>query len=318
MPRKAWEKLSEGPPTQVIYGELASNLESGLVIYAKVSGEANETSDPVTQQPAQAPESHRLCLFSLDMPTDTSLTAHVTYHRPRSSRSIKTGFYLAYRTPGHPSLSYTYHDALDHSTDPSRSLTQQLPIIHHHQHQSRQEPVPHLVELGIYTATLFRHHPSPPLPLLTLHTISILPKTYNPPAYTITNLRLTTRGTLPYTQKRLVWDFHSPSPEKDTRDSRMPWSKTTGPFSHFVVQVGGVEIGRAWACEFPLKREDLEGKGEDGVVEVRVEGVMFGCGKVTGEVVRIEVGGFVEEYRKDDGWIEVGGFVEEYDGKNEG
>ncbi|KAI9877757.1 MAG: hypothetical protein M1830_002922 [Pleopsidium flavum] len=306
MPRREWEKLPGGPFTQVIYGKFVNDLLGGLIIYTKISG----LSAPVTQAqaPAQTPGSGHLCLFNLNMPTDTSLIVRLLYQRPHSSRTISTRFYLAYRNPGQSGLSYTYHDALNHATNPSRHIFQEFPVMHQPHHLPQESPVPHLVELGIITGHIFNHYASPPLPVLTLHRISIIPATYQPPVFTITNLRTATRGTPPYTQKRLVWDIqslsNSASPSaSDERDSRVPWSKTTGPFSHFIVQVGIVEIGTVGACEFPLKTEDLEGGGVNGMVEVRVVGIKFEGQRVDSEFVKFGKGEF--------GWEIVEEIVEE-------
>lgn len=138
-----------------------------------------------------------------------------------------------------------------------------------------------------------------PLHLMTIQHIAIAPASAIPKSsdHRITNLRIATRGADPCAQKRLVWEFLSKS--HTVRDG-LPYSKTTGPFSHFLVSVNGKYIGRAYACEFPLRREDFgevesenekAGHGEeDEEMEVTVEGILFGGGKVLGERIRIGVG----------------------------
>jgi len=237
------------------------------------------------------------------MPTQSSLVAHITYQRTRVSRSTKTGLYLAYHSPEtEPPLSYTYHPT-KYPSAYTDAITQAIPIpnLPHRNHR--------LVELGTYISfpnTPNTEPPPRPLHLMTIQHISILPTpaTRKPSDHRITDLRITTRGADPYTQKRLVWHFHSST--GTTAQDGLPYSSTTGPFAYFVVSVDGRRVGRAYACEFALRREDFgrveaeagsceEGdggeKGEGEVEEVvSVEGVLFGGGRVLGPGMRIRMG----------------------------
>ncbi len=255
------------------------------------------------------------------MGTSTPLTARVTYHRPRSSRSIKTGFYLAYYAPGTQGpLTYKYSAALyPPPTSSSDTLTQVVPI----DHDGNNNENKYLVELGTYVDY---PHPASRSPdpdsetdrrkqhLLTIKHLSILPASTVSltSKYQITALHLITRTPHPDTtvdsQTRLVWSWHalapstSPAGSPDTSD--LPCSRTTGPFAHFVVTLNGRYAGRTYACEFPLRKGDFvdagtdgsgEGEGE-GEVEVCVEGVLFGFGfaerdRVRSAVVKFRVGG---------------------------
>lgn len=290
----------------MIYGDSVD--ETGLKIYTKKVGQAKQdptTSTPSSQSPEPGLETHRLRLYNLSMPTKPSLVAHITYQRPRVSRSTNTGFYLAYHSlETEPPLSYTYHP-LKSTSAHSDALTQAIPIpnLPHRAHR--------LVELGTYISSPntpdTEPHPAP-LHLLTIQHISILPAptTRKPSDHRITDLRITTRGADPYTQKRLVWHFQSTSA---TAQDGLPYSSTTGPFAYFLVSVDGRRIGRAYACEFALRREDFggveaeagsceegdggeqgEGEGEGELeVEVNVEGVLFGAGRVVGPGMRVRM-----------------------------
>lgn len=287
-----------------MYGEIAEGFQDkGLKIYTKKIGQARQDSTlstPSPQSPDSGLETHRLCLFELSMPTSSTLIAYIKYQRHRVSRSVTTGFYLAYHSPeNQTSLSYTYHPA-EYSPSPSSAISEtnisaisaaKLP---HHDHR--------LVELGTYISSPTIPNTEldmTPLHLMTIQHISIVPApaTPEPSDHRITNLRIATRGAGPYTQARLVWEFVSTS--HTVRDG-LPYSKTTGPFSHFLVSVNGKCIGRAYACEFPLRREDfgeLESENEkegheeeEKEMEVTVEGGLFGGGKVLGERIRIGVG----------------------------
>lgn len=299
-----WDKLPHGPPIQVIYGDIVD--ETGLKIYTKKVGQAKQdptTSTPSPQSPEPGPETHRLCLYNLSMPTQSSLIAHITYQRPRVSRSTNTGFYLAYHSPEtEPSLSYTYHPTKSSSAPPSAywtAITQAIPIPNLPYRAHR------LVELGTYISiprTPDTEPPPAPLHLLIVQHISILPApaTRKPSDHRITDLRITTRGADPYSQKRLVWRLHSTGA---TAHDGLPYSSTTRPFSYFLVTVNGRRIGRAYACELPLLREDFGGEeagscekgdgGEEGEgkeeVLVSVEGVLFGGGRVVGPGMRVRV-----------------------------
>ncbi len=265
------------------------------------------------------------------MPTSIGLTARISYRRPRSSRSIKTGFYMAYYTPGSEGpLTYSYSAAL-HSSSSSSSdtsdttTTQTIPIAYDNDKESEKNK--HLVEIGTYIDDPHPAHlsPNPDLDtnrqkqqLLTLKHICILPTTnavsHPIDRYEITDLRLINRSPHPDTaadtQTRLVWSYHPLAPSRSpatagTSDpSDLPWSRTTGPFAYFVIMLNGEFAGRTCACAFPLRRGDFvgvgggeKGEGEGEVeVEVCVEGVMFGFGfgdgdRVRSAVVRFRVGG---------------------------
>lgn len=300
-----WDKLPQGHPRQVIYGDSVD--ETGLKIYTKKVGQAKQdptTSTPSPQTPDPGPKPHHLRLYNLSMPTQSSLIARITYQRPRVSRSTYTGFYLAYHSPEtEPPLLYTYHPLKSYSASPSAhtdAITQAIliPNLPHRAHR--------LVELGTYISLprTPATNPDPaPLHLLTIQHISILPAptTRKPSDHRITDLRIATRGEGPYMQKRLVWQFHSTG---GTTQDGLPYSSSTGPFSYFLVSVDGRRIGRAYACEFALRREDFDGveggsrekgdedekrEGEGEVVVVNVEGVLFGAGRVVGPGMRVRM-----------------------------
>lgn len=65
------------------------------------------------------------------------------------------------------------------------------------------------------------------------------------------------------------------------RSIDLPWSNATGPFSHFVVVVGGKEIGEAYCNEFPLQKSDFDLIEAGGDVEVVIRGTLFGGGEVS-------------------------------------
>jgi hypothetical protein len=127
---------------------------------------------------------------------------------------------------------------------------------------------------------------SPPDPqrLVTLDELSILPCTYTYPSPYIFNIRVISMNNPPNSHKRLAWDWRDyPMSKSET----VPWSATTGPFSHFRVSANGKFLGDAWATQFVLRDDDLEEAIVEGSKEqdvyITIEGFMFSGGSIRGE-----------------------------------
>jgi len=90
-----WEKLQQGHPTQVLYGEIQYEHPLGLMLLTKMLG--NRKGDIIAehadhQQPLLHPEPFlQLRLFKLHMPADGTLEALVRFSKPRVARSVKLG-----------------------------------------------------------------------------------------------------------------------------------------------------------------------------------------------------------------------------------
>jgi hypothetical protein len=71
----------------------------------------------------------------------------------------------------------------------------------------------------------------------------------------------------------LCWRFEDEgSPSRG--DERMPYSEITGPFSHFLIRVGEIEVGRAYSVEYILS-ESITAILQGNVAEVTIIGVGF-------------------------------------------
>ncbi|KAF2660203.1 glycoside hydrolase family 85 protein [Lophiostoma macrostomum CBS 122681] len=90
--------------------------------------------------------------------------------------------------------------------------------------------------------------------------------------WSIDNIHVGHRGDGDTSHWRLCWAYQSTGEVEDTRG--LPYSETTGPFSHFCVSVDGMMVGRAYALEFVLHEYlvgILEGEGR----EFEIRGVGF-------------------------------------------
>jgi hypothetical protein len=72
-----------------------------------------------------------------------------------------------------------------------------------------------------------------------------------------------------------------------SKSETVPWSATTGPFSHFRVSANGKFLGDAWATQFVLRDDDLEEaiveESKEQDVYITIEGFMFSGGSIRGE-----------------------------------
>jgi hypothetical protein len=135
-----------------------------------------------------------------------------------------------------------------------------------------------------FDGVIDQQSPPDPQPLVTLDELSILPCTYTYPSPYIFNIRVISMNNPPNTHKRLAWDWRDyPMSKSET----VPWSATTGPFSHFRVSANGKFLGDAWATQFVLRDDDLEEAIVEGSKEqdvyITIEGFMFSGGSIRGE-----------------------------------
>lgn len=268
-----WEDAQKQPVRRLLYGEYEAEDDASpglprtlLTIYTAMFGIVSPSSGE-EKVPSEHTEKDtapfRLCLFKVSMLTDTPLCVRVRHATTRESRSVKVGFYAAFRSSSTSEVTYEYH-ALSYNATSISERKYEL------EHTGKGDL---LVELGIY----FHGFMDSPMPtrLLQLSRLSVLPTTVlDSDCYTfkLTNLRTIERGIHPNQQKRLTWDW---SGKRDTWPDSVPWSDITGPFSHFVISAEGRMIGTAYGMEFPLTEEELEGASEGGIF-FSVEGKFFG------------------------------------------
>jgi hypothetical protein len=89
----------------------------------------------------------------------------------------------------------------------------------------------------------------------------------------INNVRFENRGIGESQHMRLCWSFNDRM-RHGRKVEGIPYSETTGPFSHFRIRIDGLEVGRAYALEHVLNKKLVDRiAGRD--VEVILIGVNF-------------------------------------------
>ena len=277
-----WEKLQQGNPTQVLYGELQHKHPTGLMLVTKMLGNskgdinAEQADHADHQQPFLHSEpSLRLRLFKLNMPADGTLEALVRFSKPRVARSVRLGFYAAYKVSGKQEIAYKHSEIL-HS----------ISLDTHRMSISYQGAGNRLVEFGVYCEKSVEM--SRPLNLLQIERLVISPHhRLISRDFTIYNVHAIRRGEDPYAERRLAWQWRG---EDEARPDGIPWSKTTGPFSYFKISIQRREVGKAYGIEFPVRAEDIESsRTTDESIEIQISGILFGGEKVISSPVMISV-----------------------------
>lgn len=275
----AWEQSLKGPPTRVLYGEVLDKPAGGLIVTTEIIG-TDENTALVKKWGSHPPErtKHLLCLFKLNMLADGSLAATVKFKCLGGSMDVVSGVYMGYKIPNSEKLSYIHVDISSPLPDQLQDRTIKI---------SFTTADSRLVEFGVYCLDPIED--PKPLALCQILSLTIKPSNYTASFWRIDSVRVTERFDSPDRDKRLAWQWsgsHNPDP------ARLPWSKTTGPFSYFDVMLGGKELGRAYCLEYPIHREDLDGcEGEE--VEVIIHGRLFGGGEIVSlpmQLSRDEVG----------------------------
>lgn len=206
----------------------------------------------------------RLCLFKLSILRDRSPAAHIRFRWPEPNMDAASGFYMGYEISKSEKLHYVHAEL---SPCPDQVREQKI-ILSFPTAESR------LVEFGVFLVGLIEY--PKPLALCQIFNLSIRPRNQVESSWTIHGITLTERGNSSDSDRRLAWKC---SGSDDLRLTGLPWSTTTGPFSHFGVMVDGKECGRAYCTEFPIHREDFRGC-EGDMVEVCIRGRLFGGGEI--------------------------------------
>ena len=234
----------------------------GIVVNTKVIGIDDKTV-PFGAPSLQETQS-RLCLFKLNILGDRSPAATIRFRWLEPNMGAGSGFYMGYKTSTSEKLCYVHAEISSPRPDRVREKTIIL---------SFPTAESCLVEFGVFFVGLIEN--PKPLALCQILNLTIRPGTQAESSWIIHGVRLTERGHAP-DHRRLAWKC---SGSDDLRLTGLPWSKTTGPFSHFGVIVDGKECGRAYCTEFPIKREDFDGCNGD-MVEVFIRGRLFGGGEI--------------------------------------
>ncbi len=223
----------------------------------------------------------QLCLFKLSMPADGALQAVLRFGKPHVAGSAKVGLFAAYTVTGEQDLVYRYSE-IPHNV--SRDS--------HRMSLDYQGDGICLVELGVYCERLVDVFQ--PLQLLRIERLVISPDHRQLDRdFAIYGIHAIQRGKGLDTERRLAWRWRGAD---DKWPEWLPWSKTTGPFSHFTISVQRREVGKAYCLEFPIRAEDIaecEGSGES--VEVRISGTLFGGQEILSLPVMISINNIASE-----------------------
>ena len=195
-------------------------------------------------------EYHLLRLFDLAIDVDQRLHVKLAYSPSRSEHSLRFGefgLYISFSTTAH--LLRTEFVDMSATSDPHPILEYVIDAM---------SATCQIHEIGAYYKGPL---PKEGIDLFCCHALSIIPQQALDLAaesqFQISNFRFLDSTTNGVRDQRLQWEWNGDS--KDWPEC-LPWSKTTGPFSHFSVSQDGVRIGNSQSLAFPLRSEEV-GKG---------------------------------------------------------
>ncbi|MCJ1377188.1 hypothetical protein MMC17_000280 [Xylographa soralifera] len=279
LPLPLLERDARNQPTQRILYGLYERKSHGarhvLTMYTKIIGETGPQDETTASQDNLVSNSRivwRLRLYKVAMPIVNALSLSICYSRTKESESIEVGVYATFHTSMVSDVQYQYY-ALPYST--SKMVTVRRTISFANEDST-------LVEVGFYCKGNIEE--SAPLQILRAFRLAIMPVAVlharstkiRTNKFTIDSIQLVDRGAAPNEQKRLTWKWHG---KKNRWPKSIPWSKTTGPFSHFTVCADGRQLGRSYCLEFPLTDEELNGMIQDNgtnKISFKVRGWGFG------------------------------------------
>jgi hypothetical protein len=204
-------------------------------------------------------EDQWLTLYKLDMPVDGSLRLSITY---RSLVKATTGailsLYIQSTCSKQPQLISIPEDKGVCTIETKLDT------------YSRVGSTSRVEELGFHFGGSVGEGI---IPLLELYSILIIPDEHLkvPQKHSIHSIHAKHCGEGENRHTRLCWNY-TEAPE--ARMHGMPYSNITGAFSHFVVNVDGTRVGRAYALEF-IVEESLVETVTDQEVAVEIIGVGF-------------------------------------------
>ena len=267
----------------VLYSQLSDKPTRSVSIFATMTDIHQETSKchineiNVSQWGGDCSNTR---LFKLHMLGNGSLEARFKLQPTINAGCAELGIYTAYKgTTG--SLEYVRNKIVPQTKVETEMI---FPL------KASTENA-HLVELGVYmVAPSVIQSNNLVLPsviqgnklVLSIMEVCIKPvRDYNT-LYRIEALSPVLRGHPPNSEKRLAWRWRQvEAADHNEWPKELPWSATTGPFSHFVIYLEGRELGRAYCLEFPFRLADLElAKKYPERIIVSVTGYFFGGGHI--------------------------------------
>ena len=275
------ESLGEEPGMPALY----SSFEEGLLcirttVPARLQMEpGSPTADILKGAPASNAEPIRVCLAKLNMAGDGNLRAIIQLTSCKVLGT--TGFYSAYRGQDCAELEYRYHAVYPDkcSASEARWLLKSTNVIAIRLQAQATES--RLVEFGAFCRGCCVEEPWQAV--LVVRSVSIESFEEVIPDFRIRDIRTAQLKSGTDAETRLTWQCEG---SEDRWPKAMPWSVTTGPFSHFTVSIDAEEVGTAHCLEFPLRKEDYEGSDKEEVL-VSICGHLFGGGTITSPSMRL-------------------------------
>ena len=260
-----------------MYGELENSSTPHLRIMTKMLSHLPE--DIIDRrrhrlQHSQPTEMMRLQLFKLNMPADDTLEAHIKYECNQTCRLMDIGFFTTNETQKPICLEDKNNRLVYTGADEPCEIRFSL---------QSDNPEARVVGLGVYCTGPFRSNET--LSLITVLSMTIKSKAITDGAFNLGDIRVVERGKSPKMEKRLAWSWRG---SREGSVEGVPWSGTTGPFSHFVVHIDGKEVGVAYCLEFPLREGDCDlSRAKSIMIQARIEGVLFDGGRIQSSATMI-------------------------------
>ena len=217
----------------------------------------------------------RLRLFKLDMTGDGSLYA--TIHCTHFAASEVLGFYSTYQRPRSEELEHEYHEGCLMKA-PYISQAREVTVINLRGRSSECR----LVEFGVFYQGCRPSQVSHSL-IMMVESILIAPSTKVDWNFRVQDVMAVAQEMDKGAERQLTWRWEG---DRGEWLPDLPWSMTTGPFSHFDIVVNARELGTAYSLDFPLRREDCEIDGEEEV-NILIVGHFFGGGMVSSAPIRL-------------------------------
>jgi hypothetical protein len=259
-----------------------SDIDDGVNKLSQHITDTVETSHLCIEARSVLPPENRqaeLCeswlpLFKLGMPADGSLQLTIAYQCLVQPTLATASFYLKFANGTHRLLAA---DKSSNETTSSISLF----------HDAKAGDLTQLSELGVHL--LAPNLGSQTTRILEVHSIGIIPRIADtqPHHVSIDNIRVERRGEGETEHWRLCWTYQDHK-QGAARVLGMPYSDITGPFSHFIVEISGVCMGRVYAREC-IVPEALAKSLEDDGEELCIKGYGFDGKELAREFVRLQV-----------------------------
>ncbi|KAF1917985.1 glycosyl hydrolase family 85-domain-containing protein [Ampelomyces quisqualis] len=204
--------------------------------------------------------SFSIALYRFAMPADYSLRLTIKYQCLRKDIiDVTPSLYLEF-TGHRQSLLLSSHESEGIHTIETRLGAS----------SSAADTMARFEELGV---DLQGFHGTGTVAILEIYSIGIAPEVHhnNPHQHSIQGIHIVHHGEGETRHVRLRWE-HAENYERSVRD--VPHSDVTGSFSHFIVRMDGMQIGRAYTREYILSSQLAEALA-DQEVEVEIIGVGF-------------------------------------------